>query len=162
MAAMAFKELFGHFNQSGKVEYICVRPKRLVPTESRSVVVATKDKGLEGDRHKSGGARQVTLIQSEHIEAIASFMGMAEIDPNLLRRNIVVSGINLLALKEKQFRIGGAILEYTGDCHPCSRMEENLGHGGYNAMRGLGGITAKIIESGEIKLGDSVLALENS
>jgi MOSC domain-containing protein YiiM len=68
----------------------------------------------------------------------------------------MVRGINLLALKDQQFQIGEAVLETTGLCHPCSRMEENLGEGGYNAMRGHGGITAKIIKSGRIKVGDKV------
>ena len=79
------------------------------------------------------------------------------IDPSLTRRNIVVSGINLLALKERQFIIGAdVILETTGLCHPCSRMEENLGAGGYNAMRGHGGITAKVIQGGTIQAGDPI------
>jgi MOSC domain-containing protein YiiM len=161
MAITAFKELFEHFHQCGKVEYICVRPKRRDPIEVRETVNAEAHKGLEGDRHTSGGLRQVTLIQREHVEAIASFLGKSVIDPALLRRNIVVSGINLLSLKEKRFTIGNVVLEYSGECHPCSRMEENLGHGGYNAMRGLGGITAKIVESGKIYLGDEVCVLKN-
>jgi MOSC domain-containing protein YiiM len=162
MAITAFKELFEHFSQCGRVEYICIRPKRLVPVEFIEKVSAVKGVGLEGDRHKSGGVRQVTLIQKEHIDSIASFLGRSTVDPAMLRRNIVVSGINLLSLKEKRFTIGNVVLEYSGECHPCSRMEENLGHGGYNAMRGLGGITAKIIESGDIKVGDQVYALKNS
>jgi MOSC domain-containing protein YiiM len=48
---------------------------------------------------------------------------------------VLVEGINLLSLKGKQFRIGEAVFEYSGECHPCSRMEEALGAGGYNAMR---------------------------
>ena len=72
----------------------------------------------------------------------------------------MVRGINLLTLKGKTFRIGAALLQYTGECHPCSRMEENLGSGGYNAMRGHGGITAKILESGVIKTGDEVHVTE--
>jgi MOSC domain-containing protein YiiM len=74
----------------------------------------------------------------------------------LLRRNIVVSGINLQALKEQQFKIGEAVLFGTGNCPPCSRMEENLGPGGYCAMRGHGGITAYVLQPGKICLGDSV------
>ena len=74
----------------------------------------------------------------------------------MLRRNIVVSGINLLALKHQQFQVGEVLLETTGICAPCSRMEENLGAGGYNSMRGHGGITAKIIQGGQIKIGDIV------
>ena len=74
----------------------------------------------------------------------------------------MVSGLNLAGLKGKQFRLGEAILEHTGDCHPCSRMEENLGDGGYNAMRGHGGITCRVISSGEIKLGDELTVIVKS
>ena len=101
----------------------------------------------------------MTLIQAEHILSVSSMVGMDAIDPALLRRNIVVKGLNLLALKDKKFSIGEVVLEYTGLCHPCSRMEENLGDGGYNAMRGHGGITARIIEGGVICLNDPLTAI---
>ena len=84
------------------------------------------------------------------------------VKPEMVRRNVVVKGLNLLALKEQQFKIGSVILETTGLCHPCSRMEENLGAGGYNAMRGHGGITARIIKGGEIKMGDKVSLVINN
>ena len=87
---------------------------------------------------------------------ISSILGGKRINPKLTRRNIVVSGINLLSLKHQKFRIGSVILETTGICAPCKRMEENLGVGGYNAMRGHGGITATVIEEGTIKLGDTI------
>ena len=70
-----------------------------------------------------------------------------------------MSGINLLALKGKCFHIGAAVLEYSGECHPCSRMEASLGLGGYNAMRGHGGITAKILTGGIIRVGDAVVPI---
>ena len=101
-------------------------------------------------------ARQVTLIQAEHLPVIAVLCGRDDVTPELLRRNIVVSGINLFALKKAQFRIGDAILEGTGPCVPCSRMEENLGPGGYNATRGHGGITARVIRAGTIRSGDQI------
>jgi MOSC domain-containing protein YiiM len=113
---------------------------------------------LEGDHHakaKFGTKRQVTLIQQEHLAVVGSYLGRGPIDPLLLRRNLVVSGINLLALKGKTFRLGDCVLEYSGPCDPCSRMEQNLGPGGLNAMRGHGGITAKVVIGGEIRIGDS-------
>lgn len=150
-----FKELFENFSQSGRVEWIGVRPARRETMIAMARVRAISDQGLAGDRYqKKGGTRQVTLIQKEHLEALASFLSQQSISPLLTRRNIVISGLNLQSLKGKQFRLGTTLLEYSGDCHPCSRMEESLGPGGYNAMRGLGGITAKIIEGGEIAIGD--------
>jgi MOSC domain-containing protein YiiM len=87
-------------------------------------------------------------------------LGLAEITPDRVRRNLVTEGVNLLALKERRFRVGEAELETSGECHPCSRMEENLGVGGYNAIRGLGGITARVISGGLIRLGDPVERLD--
>jgi MOSC domain-containing protein YiiM len=156
----SIKYLTSQYAKAGKVTWIGLRTERRKPLDSRKSVVAQKDVGLAGDHYASkGGKRQVTLIQQEHIMAVASMMGMAEIDPTALRRNIVVSGINLHALKGKSFRLGEAVLEYTGECHPCSRMEESLGEGGYNAMRGHGGITCRILESGTISLNDELVVL---
>jgi MOSC domain-containing protein YiiM len=153
---MEMKELMEQFNGTGTVRYIGIRKERRFPVTRLEAVNAIEGKGLEGDRYKSKGARQVTLIQEEGLKAVASFLKKDFIDPDLVRRNIVVSGLNLLALKGKRFRIGSALLEYSGECHPCSRMEENLGQGGYNAMRGHGGITARIVQSGIIRIGDVV------
>ena len=139
----------------GRVEWIGVRPDRRAPVIVQKGVVLDPGQGIVGDRYNGrSGGRHVTLIQQEHLVAIASFLGLAEVLPEQLRRNVVVSGINLLALKERQFRLGDAVLEMTGDCHPCSRMEEIFGEGGYNAVRGHGGITARVLEGGEVRLGD--------
>ncbi len=147
--------------QTGYVSWIGLRPKRRATIIVVNQVEARLKKGLLGDRYASrSDKRQVTLMQTEHLPVIASLLGLDSIDPATLRRNICVSGLNLLALKEKQFQIGDAVLEYTGQCHPCSFMEETFGEGGYNAMRGHGGITARIIKPGLIKLNDSVSTLK--
>ena len=150
-------ELMDTLPQTGIVEWIGVRPARRETVSEVDAVAINEDSGLAGDRYsKAGGKRQVTLIQGEHLDAIASMLGIERVAPATLRRNIVVRGINLLALKDKRFRIGDALLEYTGLCHPCSHMEEALGPGGYNAMRGHGGITATVVSGGNVRIGDSV------
>jgi MOSC domain-containing protein YiiM len=146
----------------GTVTWIGLRPRRhhpLLPVARAELDVAD---GVVGDHYRSrtNQARHVTLIQSENIAAIAVYLGLDRIDPAMLRRNIVVSGINLHALKGRRFRLGTAICIATGECHPCSRMEQNLGPGGYNAVRGHGGITARVIGNGQVSLGDSVARLD--
>lgn len=153
---LTLKQLIKNLPQQGKVEWIGVRPEKRKPLKTLEKVTVI-ERGLEGD-HYSGrsGNRGVTLIQAEHVDAIASLLHKDKIDPLDLRRNIVVSGINLLALKEREFKIGTAVLKMTGLCHPCSRMEETFGTGGYNAVRGHGGIIARVVTPGEIKLHDRI------
>ncbi len=145
--------------QAGAIEWIGVRPARgepMIAVESAQLLAGN---GLVGDRFKGrfGSARQVTLIQQEHLVAIAGFLHCGTVAPETVRRNIVVSGLNLLALKNKRFAIGETLLEYSGLAHPCSKMEAALGPGGYNAMRGHGGITARVIEGGVMNVGDSLV-----
>lgn len=102
------------------------------------------------------GRRQVTLIQAEHLPVIAALSGLEAVAPEQLRRNLLVSGIALRALGDRRFWVGEVLLEGTGECHPCSRMEENLGPGGYNAVRGHGGLTARVIRGGVLRVGDAV------
>jgi MOSC domain-containing protein YiiM len=158
---MLLKDLLQTIPQVGEVTWIGIRPARRAPVQQVVEVMATAETGLTGDHYAGTYSknRQVTLIQAEHLPAVASLSGHASVDPALLRRNIVVRGINLLALKDARFQIGDAILKMTGLCHPCSRMEEVLGAGGYNAMRGHGGITASVVKSGLIKTGDRVQLL---
>ncbi|MGR3541748.1 MAG: MOSC domain-containing protein [Hasllibacter sp.] len=110
--------------------------------------------GLEGD-HARPGKRAVTLIQAEHLDVISA-LAKREASWEALRRNLVVSGLNLSATRGRRLRIGGAEVEVTGPCAPCSRMEEALGPGGYNAVRGHGGWCASVIAPGPVVVGDAV------
>jgi MOSC domain-containing protein YiiM len=138
----------------GRVEAIYLRSaRRCAISEVHSVRV--DDTGLVDD-HANGGLRAVTLIQAEHIPVIAALAGLDRIDAAILRRNIVVSGLNLLGFRKARLRLGEAVLDISGPCPPCSRMEELLGHGGYTAMRGHGGVYAAVVSGGRIHVGDPV------
>jgi len=153
--------LMARFPRTGEVAWIGLRPARAQPMHAVGHADAMAGRGLRGDRYASaGGKRGVTLIQAEHLPAIAALSGHASVDPSLLRRNLVVRGIPLLALKDRRFRVGEVVLEGTGPCDPCSRMEAALGSGGYNAMRGMGGICARIVGGGTLRVGDAVEALD--
>jgi MOSC domain-containing protein YiiM len=146
---------------TGHVQAIIVRGSPREPACSIQHTVALAGIGLADDRLGRRGqaelsTRQVTLIQHEHLAVIAQLARVDGVDPLGLRRNLVVSGINLLALKNARLRVGAALLEIVGPCQPCSRMEEVIGPGGYAAMRGHGGMTARVLEGGAMGVGDRV------
>jgi MOSC domain-containing protein YiiM len=148
--------------RAGRVRWIGLRPRRDVAMHEVDSALATES-GLEGDRYAStGGKRGITLIQAEHLPVIAALAGLERVAPATLRRNLLVEGLPLVALKGRRFRIGEALFEGTGDCDPCSRMEAALGPGGYNAMRQHGGLTARILQGGRIRVGDAVEPLDDA
>lgn len=148
-------ELMSRHSGSGRVEWIGLRPgRRETVREVDQADLA--DTGLVGDRRNKAGKRAVTLIQWEHLAVIAALARHEAVRPSDLRRNIAVSGLNLIAVRNHGIRIGDAVLKITGICAPCSRMEEVLGDGGYNAVRGHGGVTAEVVTPGRITVGDAV------
>ena len=180
-------DLRSTFPRAGRLNWIGLREGRRLPVLSVPEAEAHPLVGLLGDHGKTApprltalsgeagevatpahaptipggpGRRQVTLIQAEHLPVIAALAGLDSVSPDLLRRNLLVSGIPLVALKDRRFQIGEVVLEGTGECHPCSRMEENLGPGGYNAVRGHGGLTARVIRGGRLRVSDPVTVWE--
>ncbi|MES2670729.1 MAG: MOSC domain-containing protein [Pseudomonadota bacterium] len=154
--------LMTQFPRTGEVRWIGLRRARDVPMREVDSAEAVAGKGLRGDRYGSGsGKRGITLIQAEHLPVIATLAGLEAIQPATLRRNLVVAGIPLIALKGRRFRIGEVLCEGTAPCDPCSRMEFALGAGGYNAMRGHGGLCARILEGGTFRIGDAVHWIED-
>jgi len=162
------QKLFYRYSENaplGSVQWIGLRPARREPLMAVQQVQALADLGLEGDHRASktpGSARQVSFISQEQISTIAQLTGKGQIDPALLRRNIVIAGVNINILRHQHFRIGEAEFLGTAACHPCSRMNEVLGENGAAAMYGHGGLCAKILKSGLISVGDKIEVLPPS
>jgi len=152
------KELLEHVPQVGRVTWIGVRPARGEPMIELESVDLLADRGLAGDRAsaRKGRRRQVSLVQAEHLDVVARLLRTEAVDPAIVRRNLVVEGINLRALRKATFWVGECVLRGVGDCDPCSKMEAALGDGGFAAMRGHGGIVAKVLEGGVLHLGAAV------
>lgn len=159
------KELLNSRPVVGRVEWIGIAKASRDPMQVVQSAKAIEQFGLDGEHHgrpNGKSKRQVTFIQQEHLACVQTLLGdsAVKVDPGLLRRNVVVSGINLSALRHLTFQIGTAVFQGTGSCPPCSRMDENLGKGGYAAMLGHGGITAIVLRSGPFSVGDQVQVVE--
>lgn len=121
------KRLFSSYIQdlpSGELTWIGLRPERRAEVVEVSSVQAIAGSGLEGDHrfeNTLGSGRQVTLISEEYVGQIAHFLSLTRESvvanaalARLLRRNLVIKGMNLEALRYQQFSIGGAILRRVG------------------------------------------------
>ena len=154
----SINKLKKHFPNTGRIEWIGLRAtksKEIIQVNTAEVLL---DHGLVGDKSalKRGSKRQVTLIQAEYFTVMESFLHKKKILPETLRRNIVISGINLSVLVKNCLKINDAIFEITGNCAPCKKMEEALGYGAFNAMRNHGGVNAVVRKGGVINVGDEV------
>ena len=166
------KRLFARYLEdlpAGELSWIGLRPERRAEVVEVGSVQAIAGSGLEGDHrfeNTLGSGRQVTLMSEEYVGQIAHFLSLGgeAVVANaalarLLRRNLVIKGMNLEALRYQQFSIGDAIFEAGALCHPCVRMERALGVGAIAAIMGHGGLCLKVVQSGEIKVGDAVVLL---
>jgi MOSC domain-containing protein YiiM len=128
----------------------------------RQIVAALTDGGLDGDRYadpanRRGPDYQVTLIESENI---AAFSELVEVPFTLdmPRRNIVTQGVRLNELCGKTFKVGGATLEGLELCEPCSLFAKRTHRDVLKYFPGKGGLRARIVAGGSIRIGDLVVA----
>ena len=145
---------------AGTVEGIYVAPRKAAPVEPREHVSAVAGSGIEGARKFVAGERtrghDLTLIEAEAVESLAPEIELA---PGDSRRNVVTRGIDLNALVGKRFKVGE--VECVGEelCHPCSHLEKLTQPGELKGLVNRGGLCARIVNDGEIAVGDPVREL---
>jgi MOSC domain-containing protein YiiM len=138
-----------------KVVALHVCPAHRAPMKPVMVAQAVADFGLEGDRHaRAGSLRQVLLVEKETLDAL-------DLAPGTVRENITTQGANLVDLVPgRRLRLGqDVVLEVTGTCTPCHRLDE-VRDGLSQEMAERRGVNARVVAGGSIQLGDAIVVLE--
>ena len=129
-------------------------------------VEAIRGVGLQGDRYAAGtgfysqrptdpGAREVTLIEAETLDALRDQLGI-ELGVAEHRRNLTVRGVQLSELLGQRFSVGEVVLEGVRDCPPCEHLEQLTGKRVMRPLLERGGLRARVVVGGTLHLGDAV------
>ncbi|MEZ5274938.1 MAG: molybdenum cofactor biosysynthesis protein [Opitutaceae bacterium] len=139
-------------------------PSGTEPMVERDSVECVAGRGLVGDRYharEKGHGKQITFFDlAVHRDLCRQFDRKPDGGTEVYRRNVVIEGVDLNDLIGQRFRIGEVRFEGVEECRPCYWMDEAFGPGAEEAMRGRGGLRARILESGTLELGPQELHLE--
>ena len=149
----------------GVVEGIFVTGEGSATMQRVEEVSTIEDCGIAGDRYcegtgfwtRYGDVCQVTLIEAEDLDYIEDELGI-RVKDGQHRRNIITRGIRLEDLRRKRFRIGEALLEYDRPRPPCRHVQDLSEPGMTRALKGRGGICARVVEGGTIRARDAIKA----
>lgn len=139
---------YGRFGQ-GALEH---------PTISVEAVECVAGRGLRGDRffdYKPDYKGQITFVARETLETVWRELGVPALRRDLAatRRNALTVGIDLAALIGREFEIDGVRLLGSEECKPCAWMDEAIGAGAERRLRGRGGLRARILSDGTLRVG---------
>jgi MOSC domain-containing protein YiiM len=105
--------------------------------------------GLEGCAHANPPRREVLFASKQHLDSV-------DVEPGTIRENVTVEGADVQQWPVgQQVRIGEALFEITMVCDPCHRMDE-LRRGLRAELDGKRGMLARVVESGEVAVGDQI------
>jgi MOSC domain-containing protein YiiM len=144
-------------NKTGRIAYIGIRPVKNGEVDFVESAEVNTANGLVGDHYKgSSGKRQLTLILEDQLAYAIDQLQIDSIRPEQTRRNILVSGLRSEEVKAgDNWSLGNeVVIEITGPCRPCDKMNQTIGPGAKEAMENRGGFTARIIKGGEIRIDD--------
>ena len=138
-----------------RLERIWIKRATRGPMDERSTATLVSGRGLQ-DNADQGGHRQVTIVSQERWAAATGPLGH-EVDPVVRRANLLVSGIDLEATRDRILRVGSCRLRILGETRPCARMDE-----AFPGLRAAlsphwgGGAYGEVLDGGEISVGDAV------
>ena len=131
------------------------KPPGESPTVEVSEARCIAGRGIEGDRYldfKDDYKGQVTFFAAEIFERLCAQFGIRDKSPSVLRRNIITEGVDLNALIGTEFKVQGVRLLGMQECAPCHWMNNVFAEGAEEALKGHGGLRAKILSDGVLRV----------
>jgi MOSC domain-containing protein YiiM len=133
------------------------KPPGRHPIEEVATVECVAGQGLVGDRFfgfKSNYKGQITFFEWAVFEELRKLHNKPNASPAHLRRNVIVDGADLDALIGKQFTLQGVEFEGAEECRPCYWMDQAIGAGAEDWLRGRGGLRCRILTDGNLRRED--------
>ncbi|MFN0126173.1 MAG: MOSC domain-containing protein [Verrucomicrobiales bacterium] len=130
------------------------RPSGRAPLISLEEAEVVAGQGIVGDRFfgwKEDYSGQVTFFSIEAHDALCAQLGVWDRGPEVYRRNLIVRGADLNALIGREFELQGMRFEGASEAKPCFWMDEAFGPGAEEALRGRGGLRARVLTGGSLK-----------
>ena len=131
------------------------QPPGTHPTVEVVEVECVTGQGLFGDRFfsfKENYKGQVTFFAQEVFDDVCRQLGVAGKSPGVTRRNIVTRGVDLNSLVGREFEIQGVRFAGVAECSPCHWMNEAIAPGAEAALHGRGGLRARILSDGLLRV----------
>jgi MOSC domain-containing protein YiiM len=145
-----------------EIEAIFIAPGGSEPMQRLDEVRAIAHRGLEGDRYLTRTGYwsgvdecEVTLIEGEALDDIIDSIGLSVANGEH-RRNLVTRGIRLSHLTGRRFTVGEAVFAYDRPRPPCRYIATITEPGMTKALGKRGGICARVVTSGIVRVGDAV------
>jgi MOSC domain-containing protein YiiM len=139
---------YGHYGQPSGEHPIVFVPE----------VECIAGKGLVGDRyfdHKQDYKGQITFFAWETYEDLCRRFGITDKHPGVFRRNVITRGANLNFWIGREFEIQGVLFEGTQESAPCQWMNQSFCEGAEAAMKGRGGLRARILTDGLLRVDET-------
>ena len=130
--------------------------------EACSSVNCVAGMGIEGDRyfgHKENFKGQITFFSEEIAAGLEQHLNLPEVDRSAMRRNVIISGVDLNTLVGRQFRLGELVLTGSEECSPCYWMDKAVAPGAHEWLKGNGGLRCRIVASGVLSTGETDLEI---
>ena len=135
------------------------------PTREVKEIMCRAGHGVEGDRffdYKENYAGQITLFSWDIYRAAREKFAVPALSAGAFRRNVVVEGVDLTTLIGRRFSLGGVEFEGVAESKPCYWMNQAVGPGAEEWLRGNGGLRARILSVGALAVGHATLSVAAS